>query len=93
MMRCWLLNADGARVSVFDKQGRKLRTIQHKDLPEPVGVTTDPDGNIYVCNTGYNIAKLTRDGHVLKVTKSDSGNLRFIRVIGGMLFVCCERQP
>ena len=70
-------------------KGGKLRTIQHEDLPIPVGVTTDPDGNIYICNTDYNIAKLNKDGHVLKVTESDSVDIYFIRVIGGMLFVCC----
>ena len=82
--------SNGARVSIINKQGRKLRTIQHDNLLRPHGVATDPDGNIYICNITCNIAKFNKDGHILEVAKSEGVSLRFIRVIGGMLFVCCE---
>ena len=80
----------GGRVSVFDKQGRKLRTIQHKDLPEPGGVATDPDGNIYVSNDSNSVVKFNRDGQPLQVNDSLGCKLLLSRVVSDTLFICSE---
>ena len=82
-------------VSIFDKRGRKLRTIQHKDFPQPFGVTTDPDGNIYTTHGGNSVVKCDRDGHIEMTVRSVSDiddDLRFIRVISDRLYVCCARS-
>ena len=78
----------GGVVSVFDKQGKKLRTIQHNDLREPTGVATDPDGNIYVCNSKDTVVKFSRDGQPLQVNKSLGPNLYQSRVISDTLYIC-----
>ena len=83
---------DGARVNIFDKQGRKLQTIQHDDLLKPCGIAADQDGNIYASTCSYApsiIAKFDKDGHTLKVVKSQGYWLNLLRVINGMLYVCC----
>ena len=82
----------GGVVSVFDKQGRKLRTIQHNDLPHPTGVATDPDGNIYVCNSKDTVVKFSRDGQPLQVNKSLGPNLYHSQVISDTLFICSEEH-
>ena len=82
----------GGGVSVFDKQGRKLRTIQHNDLPEPRGVATDPDGNIYISNSEDTVVKFSRDGRPLQVNKSLGPNLYQSRVISDTLFICSEER-
>ena len=82
---------DGGVVSVFDKQGRKLRTIQHDDLPEPKGVATDPDGNIYVSNSDNIVVKFSRDGQPLQVSDSLGCKLYYPRVVGDTLFIGSEK--
>ena len=79
MMRCWLLSSSGGGVSVFDNQGRKLRAFQLNDLPNPYGVATDPDGNIYAsCGTQSGvIVKFDKAGHALKVAKEQADFLHF----------------
>ena len=80
----------GSVVSVFDKQGRKLRTIQHDDLPHPGGVATDPDGNIYVSNYRNSVVKFSRDGQPLQVNDSLGCELELSRVVGDTLFICSD---
>ena len=80
----------GGVVSVFDKQGRKLRTIQHDDLPGPTGVATDPDRNIYVSNDSNSVVKFSRDGQPLHVNKSLGCKLKLSQVVGDTLFICSE---
>ena len=82
----------GGVVSVFDKQGRKLRTIQHNDLPHPTGVATDPDGNIYVSNSKDTVVKFSRDGLPLQVNKRLGPDLYQSRVISDTLFICSEEH-
>ena len=84
--------AGGGGVSVFDKQGRKLRTIQHNDLPCPRGVATDPDGNIYVSNIEDSLVKFSRDGQPLQVNKSLGPHLYLTQVICDALFICSNEH-
>ena len=80
------------RVSVFDKQGRKLRTIQHNDLPHPRGVATDADGIIYISNSKDTVVKFSRDGQPLQVKKRLGPNLQLMQVISDTLFICNEEH-
>ena len=86
-----LVAGDGG-VSVFDKQGRKLQTILHDDLPQPRGVATDPDGNIYVSNREDSVVKFNRDGQPLLVNKSLGPGLYLARVISNTLFICSDEH-
>ena len=83
---------EGGVVSVFDKQGRKLRTIQHDDLPGPKRVATDPDGNIYVSDSDNSVVKFNRDGQPLQVNDSLGCELDLLRVVGDTLFICSEEH-
>ena len=78
----------GGVVSVFDKQGKKLRTIQHSDLSQPTGVATDAEGNIYVSNSDC-VMKFSRDGQPLLVNKSLGPGILFTQVISDTLFISC----
>ena len=80
----------GGQVSVFDKQGRKLKVIQHMEIPHPKGVATDPDGHIYICNEQNNIVKFSQDGLPLKINNSLVGHFNLMQVIGDALFICSD---
>ena len=79
-------------VGMFDKQGRKLWTIQHNDLPHPIGVATDPDGNIYVSNSEDSVVKFSPDCQPLQVNNSLGPDLYLMQVVDDTLFICSSEH-
>ena len=83
---------EGGEVVVFNKQGEKVRAIKHASIKKPCGVTTDPDGHIYVSSCSPpTVVKYSQDGQTLLVQnkiKSKGDELRMMRFIDGRLFVC-----
>ena len=81
-------------VRVFDKQGKKLRTIKHT-FQYPRGIAVDKDDSFFVSDDGCRcVYKLDKDGNQLKVIgKRGIGNGEFndprsVAVIGEHVFVC-----
>ena len=81
-------------VGVFDKQGKKLRTIKHT-FQYPRGIAVDKDDSIFVSDRGRPcVYKLDKAGHQLNVIgKRGVGNGEFncprsVAVIGQRVFVC-----
>ena len=83
------------KVSVMDKHGKRLRTIQCDKLVNPAGVSLDKDGNIYVVDPERDsLFKFNKEGECVQVLQK-SGNQpgefqypRSVRVINDKLFVC-----
>ena len=42
----------GKKVTMFDKDGKKVQTITHETFSHPTGVAVDKDDNIYVSDNG-----------------------------------------
>ena len=85
----------GKKVSVIDKYGNRLRTIQCDKLVNPSGVSLDKDGNIYVTDSnGDTLFKFNKEGECVQVLQkrgSQPGEFKWpitIRVINDKLFVC-----
>ena len=85
----------GKKVSVMDKHGKRLRTIQCDKLKNPSGVSLDKDGNIYVTDSnGDTLFKFNKEGEcvqVLQKSGSQPGELNFpggVKYINDKLFVC-----
>ena len=85
--------SEGA-VIVFDKQGKKLRTIKHT-FQKPFGIVVDKDDTILVSDIdGHCVYKLDKDGNQLEVIgREGSGNGDFQRprsvaIVGEYVFVC-----
>ena len=83
-------------VGVFDKQGKKLRTIKHT-FQHPRGIAVDKDDCIFVSDHGHDcVYKLDKDENQLKVIgKRGSGNGEFknpggMAVVGEHILVCDE---
>ena len=81
-------------VGVFDKQGKKLRTIKHT-FQVPRGIAVDKEDNLFISDRDRHcVYKLDKDGNELKVIgKCGSGNGEFknprgVAVIGEHVFVC-----
>ena len=85
----------GNKVSVMDKHGKRLQTIQYDKLVKPAGVSLDKDGNIYVTDPNRDsLFKFNKKGECIQVLQksgSQPGEFqwpRSIRVINDNLFVC-----
>ena len=88
-----LVTMDG-EVGVFDKQGKKLRTIKHT-FQYPRGIAVDKEDNIFVSDRGRHcVYKLDKDGNQLKIIgKRGTGIGEFnyprgVAFIGEHVFVC-----
>ena len=85
----------GNKVSVIDKHGKRLQTIQCDEFIRPIGVSLDKDGNIYVSDSdGNSLFKFNKKGECVQVLQKSGSqpgefnSLRSIRVINDNLFVC-----
>ena len=59
---------DGKKVTVFDKDGKKVQTITHEKLLRPTGVAVDKDDNIYVSDYGNSsLFKFSKEGKLMKI--------------------------
>ena len=83
-------------VGVFDKQGKKLRTIKHT-VHHPRGIAVDEDDILFISDRGpHCVHKLDKDGNQLKVIGwCGCGNGEFnwpgcVAIIGEHVFVCDE---
>ena len=84
---------DGKKVTVFDKDGKKVQTIMSgKSTP---GVAVDEDDNIYVSNSKNSLLhKFSKEGKLLKVVgqkgkrPGEFSDPSFVKIISDKLYVC-----
>ena len=90
-----IAEVDGKKVTVFDRGGKKVRTITSWKISRPVGAAVDKDDNIYVLDwNNSSLLKFSKEGKLMKVVGrkgmqpgefSDPGNMK---VINDKLYVC-----
>ena len=85
----------GGQVTVFDKEGKKVQTIEHEKLVHPAGVAVDKDDNIYVTDSGNcTLFKISKEGKLMKTVGQNGtrpgefNNPSFIKVVNDRLYVC-----
>ena len=83
------------KVSVFNKDGKKMQTISHEKLLNPAGVAVDESDNIYVTDSGNStLFKFSREGKLMKTVgrkgtrPGEFNNPSFIKVVNDRLYVC-----
>ena len=85
----------GGKVTVFDREGKKVQTIMSEKFSYPNGVAIDKDDNIYVSDNGnIKLFKFSKEGKLVKVVgqkgtrPGEFNTFSFIKVINHKLFVC-----
>ena len=82
----------GKKVTVFDKDGKKVQTVTCKKFSSPAGVVVDKDENIYISDS-HSLFKFSKEGKLLKViekrsTQQEFKNLGMIKIINDKLYIC-----
>ena len=84
----------GKKITIFDREGEKVRTITSEKISLPVGVAIDKADNIYVSDNGNSsILKFSKEGKLMKVVgrkgtrPGEFTDLSLIKVINDKLYV------
>ena len=85
----------GKKVTVFDKDSKKVQTIAFGKISRPAGVAVDKDDNIYVSDYGNSsVLKFSKEGKLMKVVgrrgaqPGEFSDLGTMKVINNKLYVC-----
>ena len=85
----------GRKVTVFDREGKKVQTITSEKLSSPNGVAVDKDDNIYVSdNCNPSLFNFSKEGKLMKVVRrygTQPGKFNdpsMIKIINDKLYVC-----
>ena len=85
----------GKKVTVFDRDGKKVQTITCEKFSLPSGVAVDKDDNIYVSDdSNCSLLKFSKEGKLMKVVgqkgtqPGEFSNLGMIKIIDDKLYVC-----
>ena len=85
----------GKKVTVFDREGKKVQTITCEKLSSPNGVAVDKDDNIYVSDwSNCSLFKFSKEGKLMKVVGQrgpQPGEFKdpsMIKIINDKLYVC-----
>ena len=86
---------DGKKVSVFDRDNKKVQTITCEKFSRPTGVAVDKDGNIYVSDmNNSSLFKFSKEGKLMKVVgrkgtrPGEFSELSLIKIFNDALYVC-----
>jgi len=83
----------GGKVTVFDKDGKEIRTVTCGKFSYPMGVAVDKDENIYV-SEGNSLFKFSKEGKLMKVVEQrgtqpgEFSDLGMIKIINDKLYIC-----
>ena len=86
---------NGKKVTVFDKDGKKVQTVTHEMLSFPNGVAVDRDGNIFVSDfSNDSLFQFSKEGKFVKVVGrkgTQPGEFKdpsFMKIINDKLYIC-----
>ena len=79
---------DGKKVSIMERDGKRVQTIECDKFRDPRGVATGPDGAIYVTDSSAKcLFKFNKDGRLLKTLQNALKCPLFIKTIKNRLYV------
>ena len=78
----------GKKVSIMERNGKRVQTIECDKFRQPSGVATGPDGAIYVTDDGAHcLFKFNKEGRLLKTVQNELECPYFIKIIKNQIYV------
>ena len=81
----------GRRVTIMERDGKRVQSIECEKFSSPRGVATGPDGAVYVTDVNAHcLFKFDAEGRLLKTVLNELQSPYFIKIIQNQLFVVDE---
>ena len=78
----------GKKITVRERDGKTIHTIENKKMRNPCGVATNTDGGIYVTDVNAHcLFKFDKDGQLLKTVQNGFQKPYFVKSINNRLYV------
>ena len=78
----------GRKITVMERDGRKVQTIECDQFQDPRGVAVASDGAVYVTDTvGKCLFKLSSKGQLLKTVRNELQKPYSVKIIGNRVYV------
>ena len=79
----------GEKISIMERDGKKVQTIECDKFKDPRGVATGPDGAIYVTDHDAKcLFKFDKEGKLLKMVQNNLKSTYSVKIIGNQLQTC-----
>ena len=83
-----LAECGGEKITVRERNGKTIRTVENEKMRDPSGVATGPDRAIYVTDdSAHCLFKFDKDGRLLKTLQNEFQSPYFIKSINNRLYV------
>ena len=80
--------ANGKKITIMERDGKRVQTIECDKFKVPRGVATGPDGAIYVTDSGAQcLFKFDKEGKLLKTVQNNLKNPISVKIIQNQLYV------
>ena len=78
----------GKKITIMERDGKKVQTIKRAEFQDPRGVATGPDGAIYVTDIGAHcLFKFDTRGRLLKTVRNELQEPYSVKIIQNRLYV------
>ena len=85
---CGVLGGSGRKITVMERDGRKVQTIECDQFQDPRGVAVASDGAVYVTDVGAKcLFKLNSKGQLLKTVRNELQKLCSVKIIDNRVYV------
>ena len=83
-----VVEVGGNKITIMERDGKRVQTIECEKFKDPRGVATDPDGATYVADSDAKcLFKFDKEGKLLKTVQNNLKSPHSVKIIRNQLYV------